>query len=194
MIRKLALALGLLGGVAACVPAGNNGFSPGVSDIAAQRMRFAAEAVCLNNRSRAAQRRSAQNLNFPVRERDGDATVYINPGTLTFIRIGPAPAQSFTNAAGQRQIVQGNGCSVGSPAVGTNLANKLAGEILAPRLVDGSDTLLAPLGAGTNEDGGVGFFFDNLSVTLPVARTTFTDPDTGEGVAFNHPVILVIHN
>jgi len=194
MIRKLALVLGLLGGVAACVPTGNNGFGPGVSDIAAQRMRFAAEAVCLNNRSRAAQRRSAQNLNFPVRERDGNATIYINPGTLTFIRIGPAPGQSFTDAAGQRQTVQGNGCSVGSPAVGTDLANRLAGEILAPRLVDGSDTLLAPRGAGTNKDGGVGFFFDNLSVTLPVARTTFTDPETGEGVAFDHPVILVIHN
>jgi len=31
-------------------------------------------------------------------------------------------------------------------------------------------------------------------VTLPLARTTFVDPETGEGVAFDHPVILIVHN
>ncbi|MCK0168160.1 hypothetical protein MWU52_11400 [Jannaschia sp. S6380] len=189
MIRLLPVLLAL----AACVPATQGGFGPGVADIAAQRMRFAAEAVCLNNRTRAGQDRAARALNFPVRERDGDATIYANPGTLTFVRIGPAPVQTFTDDQGRRQAVGGDGCSVGSPAVGTERANRLAGEILAPRLVDGSDTLLAPRGAGRNVDGGVGFFFDNLSVTLPVARTTFTNPETGEGAAFDHPVILIVH-
>tara|TARA_R110000850_G_scaffold55801_2_gene131829 strand:+ start:151 stop:723 length:573 start_codon:yes stop_codon:yes gene_type:complete len=190
MKRALLLLLTLAG----CASTGPNGFGPGVSDIAAQRVRFAAEAVCLNNRTLRTQDAAARALNFPVRERDGASIVYANPGTLTFIRIGPAPDQSFTDDQGQRQIVSGTGCSVGSPAVGTATANRLAGEILAPRLVDGSDTLLAPRGAGRNPDGGVGFFFDNLSVTLPLARTTFVDPETGEGVAFDHPVILIVHN
>ncbi|CTQ49013.1 hypothetical protein [Jannaschia donghaensis] len=189
MIRPLVLLLALAG----CVQTGTNGFGSGVGDIAAQRMRFAAEAVCLNNRTRGTQDRAARALNFPVRERDGNSIVYANPGTLTFIRIGPAPDQTFTDDQGQRRSIAGSGCSVGSPAVGTDRANRLAGEILAPRLIDGSDTLLAPLGAGTNVDGGVGFFFDNLAVTLPVARTTFTNPETGQGTAFDHPVILIVH-
>ncbi len=183
----------LLLALAGCAGATQNGFGPGVSDIAAQRMRFAAEAICLNNPTMRAQNSAARGLNFPVSERDGSSVIYANPGTLTFIRIGPAPDQAFTDDEGQRRTMRGDGCSVGSPAVGTDLANRLAGEILAPRLVDGSDTLLAPLGAGRNEDGGIGFFFDNLSVTLPQARTTFGDPETGEGTAFDHPVILIVH-
>ena len=191
---KYALLLVLV--LAGCVPVSStNGFSPGVSNIAAQRVRFVAEAVCLNNQSSASQSRAARALDFPVTERDGGETVYIDPGTLTFVRIGPAPEQRFTDSEGRNQRVPGrSGCSVGSPAVGTELANRLAGEILAPRLIDGSDSLLAPLGAGTNAEGGVGFFFDALAVTLPVARTTFTNPETGEGVAFDHPVILIVHN
>ena len=191
MIRLLPILLALT----ACVPAssGSNGFGSGVRDIAAQRVRFAAEAVCLNNRTRRAQEQEAQTLDFPIVERDGNATIYVNPGTLTFVRIGPAPAQIYTDDAGQRQTVRGNGCSVGSPAVSTELANRLTGEILAPRLVDGSGILEAPRGAGTNADGGVGFFFDGLAVTSPQARTTFTDPGSGEGVAFDHPVILIVH-
>ena len=193
--RFLPGVLGLVSAVAlsGCVQA-TNGFEPGVSDIAAQRMRFAAEAVCLNNTSRRAQDRAARGLNFPIQERDRDATVYANPGTLTFVRIGPAPDQTYTDETGARQVVRGNGCSVGSPAVGIERANRLAGEILTPRLVDGSDILAAPRGAGRNRDGGVGFFFDGLSVTLPQARTTFLDPETGEGAAFDHPVILIVHD
>ncbi|CUH38845.1 hypothetical protein JSE7799_01563 [Jannaschia seosinensis] len=190
MIRVLLLLLAL----AACAPAsGSNGFGSGLRDIAAQRVRFAAEAVCLNNPTRRAQERAAARLDFPIKDRDGRATVYANPGTLTFLRIGPAPEQSYTDDRGQRRVVQGNGCSVGSPAVGVELANRLAGEILAPRLVDGSDILEAPRGAGTNLEGGVGFFFEGLAVTLPLAQTMFTDPETGESIAFDHPVILIVH-
>ncbi len=189
MIRALPLLLAL----AACAPATQNGFGPGVSNIAAQRVRFAAEAICLNNVTTRAQNTAARGLAFPVTERDGDSIVYANPGTLTFIRIGPAPEQTFTDDEGRRRVLRGDGCSVGSPAVGTAQANRLAGEILAPRLVDGSDTLLAPLAAGRNQDGGVGFFFESLAVTLPTARTTFGDPETGEAVAFEHPVILIVH-
>ncbi len=194
MIRMFIAALAATIGLGACVPATETGFSRGATDIAAQRMRFATEAVCLNNRTRTSQDRAARSLNFPVREREGNAIVYVNPGTLTFLRIGPAPDQAVFDEAGNRTVVSGSGCSVGSPAVGTRLANRLAGEILAPLLVDGSDTLLSPIGAGTNRDGGAGFFFDNLAVTLPLARTTFTDPATGDDVIFDHPVILIVHN
>ncbi len=128
-----------------------------------------------------------------MRQDDGRSVVFANPGTLTFVRIGPAPEQGFTDGEGRARTIRGDGCSVGSPAVDTALANRLAGEILAPRLVDGSDTLLAPLGAGRNADGGVGFFFDRLAVTLPQARTVIADPGTGEAVAYDHPVILVVH-
>lgn len=190
MIRMI-LPLALL--LAGCVQTTTNGFSTGEADIAAQRMRFAVEAVCLNNDTRRAQDRAARALNFPVRERAGNSVVYANPGTLTFLRIGPAPDQSITTDAG-RTVIRGNGCSVGSPAVGQDLAQRLAGEILAPRFVDGSDTLRAPIAAGFNEEGGIGFFFEGLSVTLPPAVTTFTDPETGEGIAFEHPVILIVHN
>ncbi|CTQ31375.1 hypothetical protein [Jannaschia rubra] len=190
MIRALPLLL-LLG---ACAQTTQTGFPAGVSDIAAQRMRFVTEAVCLNNATRRTQEAAARALDFPIREEDAGATVYANPGTLTFVRIGPAPEQTFTDDEGRRRAVSGNGCSVGSPAVGTRMANRLAGEILAPRLVDGSDLLRAPLAAGRNVDGGVGFFFDTLAVTLPLARTSFTDPETGEGAAFDHPVILIVHN
>ena len=193
-------ALPLLLALAACAPAGARAgpgaaaaFGPGVAEIAAQRMRFAAEAVCLNNATAAGQVRAAEALAFPLRRTDGASVVFANPGTLTFVRIGPAPAQGFTDADGRRRLVSGEGCSVGSPAVGIAQANRLAGEILAPRLVDGSDTLLAPLGAGRNADGGAGFFFERLSVTLPFARTTLADPATGRAADFDHPVILVVH-
>lgn len=191
MTRLLPL---LLAALAACVPTTERAaFGPGVSDIAAQRMRFAAEAVCLNNTTRAGQVGAARALAFPVRETDGPSAIFANPGTLTFVRIGPAPTQGFTDGEGQRRLIAGEGCSVGSPAVDTERANRLAGEILAPRLVDGSDTLLAPLGAGRNADGGAGFFFDNLAVTLPLARTVISNPATGQATAFEHPVILVVH-
>ncbi len=189
MTRALLLLLALAG----CASGTQNGFGPGVSNIAAQRMRFAAEAICLNNTTTRAQNSAARGLNFPVSERDGSSVIYANPGTLTFIRIGPAPDQPFTDDRGQRRTLRGNGCAVGSPAVGIDLANRLAGEILAPRLVDGSNTLTAPLGAGINEDGGVGFFFENLAVMLPLVRTTFGDPQTGDGLAYDYPVILVVH-
>ena len=189
MIRALLFALVLTG----CAQTSSNGFTTGVSDIAAQRMRFAAEAVCLNNVTRGTQVKAARGLNFPVRAPDAESVVYADPGTLTFIRIGPVPDQTFTDDQGRRRTIEGDGCSVGSPAVDTRRANRLAGEILTPRLIDGSETLLAPLGAGKNADGGVGFFFDNLAVTLPVASTTFANPDTGEAVAFDHPVILIVH-
>jgi hypothetical protein len=187
--RALVVALALAG----CAQGTTNGFTAGQSDIAAQRVRFAAEAVCLNNTTRRAQDRAARGLNFPVRQTEPDgATVFVNPGTLTFLRLGPAPEQTIAVEGGTRTI-RGSGCSVGSPAVGRDLAQRLAGEILAPRLVDGSDTLQAPIGAGRNAEGGLGFFFDRLSVTLPLARTAFVDPQANRMVAFEHPVILVVH-
>lgn len=192
MIRAAALLLSaaLLGG---CASDAALQTSAGFAEIAEQRMRFAAEAVCLNNTTRASQDRAARALNFPVTERDGDSVVYVNPGTLTFLRIGLAPDQSVETPSGVREIYSGSGCSVGSPAVGIRSANRLVGEILAPRLVDGSEITRAPVGAGRNQSGGVGLFFDDVAVTLPIARTTISDPETGEAETFVHPVILILH-
>lgn len=192
MIRPLILLAAAA--LSACMPSdGAMRVSGPVEQIAVQRMRFATEAVCLNNRTRAAQDRAARALGFPVRDREGPAVVYVNPGTLTFLRLGPAPDQAISTPDGRRVVYSGNGCSVGSPAVGVRTANRIAGEILAPRLVDGSALTAAPIGAGQNERGGVGFFFDDVALTQPIARTTITDPGTGEAQSFLHPVILVIH-
>lgn len=193
-MRPLAI-IGLVLALAGCqVSDGPLAVDPAFRDIAVQRMRFAVEAVCLNNTSRSAQDRAARNLGFPIRQRERGETVYINPGTLTFLRVGPVDSQTFDKAEGGRGTVRaGSGCSVGSPAVGVRTANRIVGEILAPRLVDGSETLSAPLGAGTNSAGGLGFFFDDLAVTMPLADTIFTDPETGETTTFVHPVILIVH-
>ncbi|WP_298436689.1 hypothetical protein [uncultured Jannaschia sp.] len=194
MIRAAALLAAALA-LAACQPATQTGFSQGAAEIAGQRMAFTVEAVCLNNRTRAGQTRAARALDFPFVQREDGGTVYSNPGTLTFLRIGPVAQQSITNRDGERiDVPGGSGCSVGSPAVGLRQSNAIAGQILAPRLVDGSGTLDGPLGAGLNPAGGAGFFFEGLTMTTPLARTTLTDPATGEARAFDHPVILIVHN
>ena len=193
MMGRLAILLAPLVVAACAQPGGAPGFSGAASRVAGQRVGFVAEAVCLNNRSRAAQTRAAVALDFPVRQSDGGADIFINPGTLTVLRLGPVPSQGITVDGARTAIPGGQGCSVGSPAVSTREANAIAGTILAPRLVDGSDTLTAPIGAGLNESGGAGFFFRNLAVTTPGARTTFTNDDTGEAIAFDHPVILIVH-
>jgi hypothetical protein len=191
MIRPLILLAAAL--LAGCVQDTGMRVPDGVEQVAIQRMRFATEAVCLNNKTRASQDRAARALDFPVRDRDGGTTVYVNPGTLTFLRLGPAPDQAITTEDGREIVYRGSGCSVGSPAIGIRAANRIAGEILAPRLVDGSALTAAPVGAGTNERGGVGFFFDDVSLTQPIATTTITNPETGQAQTFLHPVILVIH-
>ncbi|MEO0861648.1 MAG: hypothetical protein AAFY65_13635 [Pseudomonadota bacterium] len=168
--------------------------APAVRDIAVQRMRFAVEAVCLNNRTRSAQDRAARALGFPIRERQNGATVFVNPNTLTFLRIGPVDAQTYGRPDGQRGVVRaGTGCSVGSPAVGIRTANQIVGEILSPRLVEGAPITARPLGAGVNAAGGNGFFFRDLAVTMPLANTSFSDGEGGQTQTFTHPVILIIH-
>ncbi|MBM2575109.1 hypothetical protein JQC91_02220 [Jannaschia sp. Os4] len=192
MIRFL-LPLALL--AAGCVPTNPIGADAATEAAAFQRMRFAAEAVCLNNRTRAAQERAARALSFPLREpAEAGAVLYVNPATLTFLRIGPSPRQSVTAADGRDVTYQGNGCSVGSPAVGLTGANRVAGEMLQARLVEGDRLTATPVGAGTNAADGVGLFFDDLSVTVPLATTGFTNPDTGETAQVVHPVVLVIHS
>ncbi|KIT17617.1 hypothetical protein [Jannaschia aquimarina] len=169
-----------------------NGFDAATSQVALQRMRFAAEAVCLNNRTRASQDRAARRLAFPVRERQDGAITYVNPGTLTFLRLGPSPVQALNTADGRRTFGGGHGCSVGSPAVGLAAANRVVGELLAPRLLEGDPRVASPLGAGSNAADGAGVFFDDLAVTVPIAQTTITDSE-GRGQRFTHPVILILH-
>jgi hypothetical protein len=189
VIGRAALALLLLGGCAAQAPGGRP-FPAALTQVAEQRMRFAVEAVCLNNGTRASQDRAARALSFPIREaRDGGVN-YVNPDTLTFLRIGPAPAQTIDTAAGPRAY-DGIGCSVGSPAVAVDDANRLVGEILAPRLVEGDRSIAAPVGAGRNDTRGIGLFFEELAVTVPPARSTFVG-GTGRSVSFDHPVILIL--
>lgn len=193
-MRWLLLPL-LLGACVAMPGTGpRTGFDAATEAAAFQRMRFVAEAVCLNETTRAGQDRAARRLGFPVRERDGGQTLYVNPGTLTFLRLGPAPVQVVQDAGGaDRRYGGGHGCSVGSPAVGLAAANKVAGDLLAPRLVEGDRLVSAPVGAGSNDARGVGLFFERLSVTVPVAQSTIADAETGEGAAFVHPVVLIIH-
>jgi hypothetical protein len=179
-----------LAGCAGQAPSGRPDFPAGLERVAEQRMRFAVEAVCLNNGTRASQDRAAQALRFPIRERRDGGTNYVNPETLTFLRIGPAPAQTIDTPSGRRAY-DGIGCSVGSPAVAVDTANRLVGEILAPRLVEGDRTIAAPVGAGRNEARGIGLFFEELAVTVPPARSTFV-AGSGDSVSFDHPVILIL--
>ena len=192
MIRCL-LPLALL--AAGCVPTNPIGADAATEAAAFQRMRFVAEAVCLNNRTRGGQDRAARALGFPLRERgDQGSTLYVNPATLTFLRLGPSPQQTVTAADGRVVRYQGNGCSVGSPAVSLSNANRVAGEMLQARLVEGDRLTATPVGAGTNAADGVGLFFDDLSVTVPLATTVFSNPETGEAAQVVHPVVLVIHS
>ena len=78
--------------------------------------------------------------------------------------------------------------------MGLQGANRVAGEMLSPRLVEGDSLTATPVGAGTNAADGVGLFFDDLSVTVPLATTVFSNPETGEAAQVVHPVVLVIHS
>lgn len=190
-MRVLALLPAAL--LSACA-ATTNGFDAGTSDIAAQRMRFVVEAVCFNNPTRSAQDRAARALGFPVRQRDEEGVLYVNPGTLTFLRLGPSPELGFDTPEGEPRTVSGHGCSVGSPAVGVDAANRMLGQIIAPRLAEGSALIRAPLGAGRADFGGVGLFFEDFAATVAEARTILTDEETSESVLYDHPTILVIRD
>lgn len=197
-MTRILTVLALLG-LSACVQNTSSstarGFSPALREIAAQRVQFVAEAVCLNNRSRAAQERAARAANLPVRTTNNGLVTYSNPGTQTYVLIGPAPDQTFNTPQGPR-VFSGHGCSVGSPAVNQRTANRIVGEILSARLLDGTETLSRPVGDGTGENdrGGVGFFFEDLAITSPQVRTSFTDEVTGEERFFVYPAILFLHN
>ena len=200
IVRALAMLLLLMGG---CVHAvGGNGaasgpFTPAAREAAAQRVRFAAEAVCLNNRTRDAQDRAARQAGFTARERQPDGSVvYSNLGVLTFLRLERVPAQTFSQPDGSPgQVSAGPGCLVGSPAVDTRTANRLVGEILAPRLIEGDQRVSAPVGSGENDSRGVGFFFEDLSVTVPLdGVTTVVDGASGRERTFVHSMILVVHD
>ncbi|WP_308916065.1 hypothetical protein [Jannaschia sp. LMIT008] len=195
MIRAaLPLLLAPLLALSACMPATTTGFAPTTETVALQRMRFVVEAVCLNNTSRQSQDRAARALGFPIRERRDGGINFVNPGTLTFLRLGPAPEQRLNAGTGAERRFTGSGCSVGSPAVDLTATNRIVGEILAPRLVEGDRTVSAPLGAGRNAGQGVGLFFDDLAITVPFATTIIGDPASGQGRRFDHPVILIVHN
>ena len=189
MIRSALLVLPAL--LAGCVTSGT-GFSPAAEQVALQRMRFAVEAVCLNNDTRGAQDRAARTAGFPIRERQDGGVNYVNLETLTFLRLAPAPTLSVMTEDGPRAF-EGMACSVGSPAVDVDTANRVVGEILAPRLVEGDTRLSGLIGAGENEGRGVGLFFEDLIVTVAEAETTLLDGETGEGVRFVHPTILILH-
>ena len=191
MIRLLPLSLLLAG----CVQTTARGFEPAQREVALQRMRFVVEAVCLNNRTRAAQDRAARRLGFPLREVREGTVFYANPATLTFLQLGQSPELGFTQPDGTPRSVRGPACGVGSPAVGVANANRLLGEVLAPRLVEGDRTVSAPVALGENEDRGFGFLFEGLVVTvLRLGEVTFSDPEAAESVTFRYPVILVVHD
>lgn len=185
----LALLLG------ACVQAPSSGFDPAATQVALQRMRFAVEAVCLNNTTRAAQERAIRALGFPERDEQGDVTFFVNPATLTFVQlVRRSPDLGFVEPDGTRRVVRGPACGVGSPAVDVAQANRLVGEILAPRLVEGDRTVARPVAVGENADRGFGFLFEGLAMTvLRVGDVTFTD-GAGRAQRFVYPVILVVRD
>ena len=186
--------------LSACGAGGSGGgdgaaaqFAPEQREAALQRMRFVAEAVCLNNRTARAQDRAARALGFPIRERRGGGVIYANPGTLTILRLAPAPPQTVSLPGGGTRVYRGMGCAVGSPAVSVRTANRLVGEILTPRLVEGDRSVSQPVSAGQNDTDGAGFFFDDLAITVPPVRNVVVDKATGRGVAYRHPEILIVH-
>ena len=192
MIRRMLPVLLLLG---ACVQATSTSFPPEQRQIALQRMRFAVEAVCLNNTTQRTQERAARSVGFTNREVIDGEIVYVNPATLTFLQFAQSPVLGFERPDGQPTSVQGPGCGVGSPAVDVMAANRLIGEILAPRLVEGDSTVAAVVALGENEDRGFGFLFETLAVSvLRLGLVSFTNEATGQETTFNYPVILIVHD
>ena len=190
-MRRALPALAVL--LSGCVEA-TSGFGSAQEQVALQRMRFAVEAVCLNNDTRGAQERAVASLGFPDRQVEEGVTFYGNPATLTVVQLARrSPDLGFVTPDGREVRVQGPSCAVGSPAVGVETANRIVGEILAPRLVEGDSTVAQPVALGENGDRGFGFLFEGLAVTvLQLGATTVTD-DAGART-FVYPVILVIHD
>ena len=185
-----ALALGAC--VPASGPASNDPFGA-PSGVAEQRMAFALESVCIQNRTRGAQLAAARRLGFPIEDREGPETTFLNPSTGTVLVIGPIENVGLTLEDGSLRRLDGPGCWVGSPSVRRDAANAIAGRVLAPRMVEGSRLTSAPIGAGEDSAGGLGFFFENLAVTVGEVVTVFTGPQ-GQPNPVSYPIIVVLHS
>ena len=163
--------------------------------IAEQRLAFAVESVCVQNRTAAAQRRAAGRLDFPEVSSRGAETTYANPATGTILVIGPMPGQSVDIEGGAtRTIPAGPGCWAGSPALPVATANRIAGRIVASRIVEANALTRAPIAAGENEIGGVGLFFERIAVTVPNVTTVFENDAGARPVSVTYPVIMVRHS
>ena len=185
-----ALALGAC--VQASGPSANDPFGapPGVAE---QRMAFALESVCIENRTRGAQLAAARRLGFPIEDRNGAETTFVNPSTGTLLVIGPVVDVSLTLEDRSFRRTGGPGCWVGSPSVGRDAANAIAGRVLSSRMVEGSRLTSVPIGAGEESEGGLGFFFENLAVTVQRVVTLFPGPQ-GQPNAVSYPIIVVVHS
>ena len=184
------LALGAC--VQASGPAANDPFGAPAS-VAEQRMAFALESVCIENRTRSAQLAAARRIGFPIEERNGAETTFLSPSTGTILVIGPVEDIGLMLEDGSLRRVGGPGCWVGSPSVGRDAANAIAGRVLAPRMVEGSRLTRGPIGAGEDSAGGLGFFFENLAVTVGEVGTIFTGPQ-GQPNPVSYPIIVVLHS
>ena len=191
-----AIALLALLALGACVqasgPSANDPFGapPGVAE---QRMAFALESVCIENRTRGAQLAAARRLGFPIEDRNGAETTFVNPSTGTLLVIGPVVDVSLTLEDRSFRRTGGPGCWVGSPSVGRDAANAIAGRVLSSRMVEGSRLTSVPIGAGEESEGGLGFFFENLAVTVQRVVTLFPGPQ-GQPNAVSYPIIVVVHS
>ncbi|PWJ22075.1 hypothetical protein [Jannaschia seohaensis] len=188
MIRALLM----LAALSACGAQGP-GLSAAMEEIAVQRMRFTLEAVCVNNRTRRAQARVAETMSFPERQRDNGTVFYLNPGTLTVLALSTDAPLTLITEDGHRLSYRRDACAVGSPVVGVQAANRIMGEILAPRLVDGSNLAVSGVAFGQNRLGGTAFYFEDLAVIQDVVDVSVFDPETGATEIFSHPVVLVLH-
>ena len=195
-IRRRFQILAPLLALAACAqaPAPDAGPFAAQPAIAEQRLAYAVESVCVQNRTPGAQRAAAGRLGFAATVRRGAETTYLNPATGTILAIGPVPGQSISVEGGARRAVPpGSGCWAGSPALPTQTANRIAGRLVATRVVDADALTRAPIAVGRSEEGGVGIFFERVAVTVADVTTVFGAEDGGDDLRLTYPVILVRH-
>ena len=193
-----AAALAALLALAACAqPATAPGPFSVPPAIAEQRMAFAVESVCVQNRTASAQRAAARRLGFANSASRGGETTYLNPATGTILVIGPVPGTSITVEGGTRTIPAGSGCWTGSPSLTIMATNRIASRLVASRLVEANALTRAPVAAGENESGGIGLFFERLAVTVIDVTTQLTDTAAGaeaEPLVLRYPAILIRHS
>ncbi|NSX55061.1 hypothetical protein [Parasulfitobacter algicola] len=178
LYRRLGQKLILMGVIAftlaSCATA-PMGVSSAQNEIAKQRMRFLMEAACLNETTLRAQRQVLDKQGFADKRPDKGGLSYNDGPSLVFANLDPN-RWVVSNLDGLQKRIDGNGCSVGSPAISINDANDIVAQVLAPRLISDTRRLPATLGVGrSSTDGGNGYFFEDFAIVVSQGQITFSD-------------------